>query len=94
MIEIYLRLDEYDFWIKKRNIQSTPKCTIKTIEILLQELSKCDTGLRKIQLYNGYLELLSSFQNTIQSGKEQFDSLSTLEKVCSSRCMNHFHFFM
>ena len=102
MIEIYLKLDNYDYWsttttttIKKQQNKSKmkkippTKSIIGSIEILLKELSHCSCGSdchRKVELFKGYLNLMSSFTNNGVFDSTAIDtcpfhSILSLEKV-------------
>jgi len=94
MIEIYLRLDDYDFWITKtRTTRSeTPDPTISIIsslKTLLQQYFAVGGEGNQIQLFNGYLKLLDSSHcnnmneafdvfNTVLKGREVSDHIKPL----------------
>jgi hypothetical protein len=83
MIEIYLRLDDYDFWFDQKNkSKKIPKSTIDSVQVLLQELTLCGTINRKVELFKGYLELMNCFENGLfVNTTKRFDLIVGSEMV-------------
>lgn len=83
MIEIYLRLDDLDFWaLRERNIESSPKSSIDSINILIQELSDYNSKSNEIELYKGYSKLCNCTNKSMISGAfEIFNSILATNKV-------------
>lgn len=83
MIEIYLRIDDYNFWTSTiEKFTKASACEMSSLNALIQELSDIGCERCKIETFKGYLKLLELGDgNNIENASQIFTSILASKRV-------------
>ena len=85
MIEIYLRLDDFEYWISNKPEATKDDVSLTSADMLLREIEAIGSTCTKVQVLRGYWEIMKSLGlgNFDKPNKRFADMLKT-DQVCGS----------
>jgi len=82
MVEIYLRMDDFEYWSSARADMKVNEGALKSADTLLHQLERLGSNSTKLTVLRGYWEVMKSFETgNFEKPIKRFTGILKADKV-------------